>query len=402
MGQVVILEGPDNIGKTWFGQKLAKKHNAKLVHCGPPKGDVDKVLQSQLDLLDETMDNVDVLKGIEIWDRSVVGESVYGPLYRNYDHSQYFERLKELLHEYESKILLIVFYANEETYEKFGIPKKADEKVTYQTKGESQRISVKFVDVATELGLRNTLYINCNNYSSIDARNNYIDLRINAWLKRKRFEFVSSNDYTRTFFNLHDRLWENGIGFIKSPYKCKQFDKRTCKIGVDFRKDGVTVETTHVNPTGAVGATKNVRYIFVGESTGFNDRGPQLCHPFYNGASGCLFQTTLTSLGIHPTYYYLTNVLKCNPKDHNLAKYLSPGKDPLMKFECVQRFEGELDNIRADNPDAKVISLGAIASKELSRLKIDHAMVYHPAYYLRMGIRERFMSDLKVAIAEGL
>ena len=66
----------------------------------------------------------------------------------------------------------------------------------------------------------------------------------------------------------------------------------------------------------------------------------------------------------------------------------------------MQALKTELLRILKKNPVAKVIALGKVAGYELSRFGIEHAVVYHPAYYLRMGISDDFYRELKL-VTEG-
>jgi len=400
MKRVIIIEGPDNIGKTTLAKELAKEFHGTVVHSAAPVKKGAAALKEQLGKLSIELAKLEDETGaeLEIWDRSIIGEAVYGPLYRagQYDHVMYFEALKELKL-YDSKVLLIVMYADGFTFEKFEIKPKSDEAKLYQQASQTQKVATAFVDVATTLRLKHTAFVNCNNYERMDGRNEYIKKRVSAWMKRKPFTFTRTNDYSQTFFNAHQRLWVPTIGFTSNVWECEAFDDENCKIG-EHQRSLQMLSGDNPTPIGGVGAAKKLRYIFVGESTGYNSSGgPQLGMPFYNGESGCVFQTALGSLKIFPTQYYLTNVVKCNPKDNKLGKTVT--RDSRAELECVRCLEHEIKIKLKFNESAKVVAIGKVAAEELARLKIDCVMAYHPSYYLRIGRSDDFTTDLGKVLA---
>lgn len=393
--KIICIEGPDNIGKTMLANYIANEYHASRFHLGAPKKKGEEALKEQIQTLNDVLDRCKE-PDYEVWDRSVIGEAVYGPLFRSYDHSEYWHSLLRL-RKFEKKILFIVMYADESTYKRWRIEAKADEIKEYQKQAMAKTVSVKFIDIATKLGLANTLYINCNNYDSMNHRNAYICKRIEKFMKSVEYQYEKTDDYTRTFFNHNDRIWSPGIGFIRAAIKsadnCKSFHNATCKIGQHFGKLKMYngEDATPVPAVGSIGS--EVKYIFVGESTGYNEDGPQLGMPFYNGKSGQLFQYALDQCGIHPTHYYLTNVVKCNPKDNKLGNYVN--KQNRDKLECVSMLVDEIALVKSISwKKIKVIAIGKVASEELERLDIEHAMIYHPSYYLRLGNGYLFPSSL--------
>ena len=101
MKRVIILEGPDNIGKSYLATALTNElidagyKHTKLRHFGPPTKKGLEILQEQLDVLNHEANEMHRHEHIEIWDRSVIGEAVYGPLYRAgaYDEKVYWDEL---------------------------------------------------------------------------------------------------------------------------------------------------------------------------------------------------------------------------------------------------------------------------------------------------------------------
>jgi len=398
MKKAVIIEGPDNLGKTTLARFLQSEfvgtHDFAYVHCGPPEGNGTDALKYQCQYLAQTMRAFKNGDGLEIWDRSIIGECVYGPMYREYDHACYDALLRTELLGIGSRLFNIVLYTNGECYKRMKIQKKANETKAYQTQNEAPKIAIQFVDVFTKLGLKHTLYINCENYESFDARNTYIMKRVRAWLHLKPYEHLHTGDFTHTFFNNGQMIWKKGVGFMRWRYECDSYTDKLCKIGIDHATTSIFGKTVK-RPTTACGATNNVAYLFVGEAPGQQGCG-QLGIPFYDDRSGNLMQVTLDRLGIHPTHYYMTNVVKCCPKSNALSEYVD--NQSRRNLECVKGLKTELLRIITMNPTVKVIALGKVAGYELSRFGIQHRVVYHPAYYLRMGISDDFLRELKLVV----
>jgi len=178
MNTIICLEGPDNIGKTRFAKILWRRFDAPIDHLGAPKNVEKALIQvEQKELAIRIFESIEIWgskqdNAVRVWDRSILGEMVYGPLYRDYDAKEYGEYVKGRLHTIPNvQIFLIVFFADSLTYQKFGIQPKSEEKIQYQKQEEAKRISERFMDVAEWLFLPHTLIVDCNYYSSFEKRN---------------------------------------------------------------------------------------------------------------------------------------------------------------------------------------------------------------------------------------
>jgi uracil-DNA glycosylase family 4 len=403
MRKVVIIEGADNLGKTTLCNELVNTITKlkRVRHSGPPTMKGEAALREQLQtlkaevgrILDKESDDE-----YEVWDRSIFGEAVYGPLFRagQYNHKKYLNALIEACEDIAQRVLVIVLYTDGEWYERQRIKRKLDEEKVYQQREMAATIGTAFIDTVTALPLKYRLFINCRNYESFALRNKYILKRVQAWVKNTQYERYQSDDYQQVFFNEDQMLWQQSVGFIENPYACTAFKEKTCAIGNDHRKFAQFGETFR-RPTSACGSITNVRYIFVGEAPGHKGCG-KLGVPFYNDASGNLMQDALDRLRIVPTQYYMTNTVKCCPKNNDLAMYGSSSTRHV--YECVGRLKDEILYVQAKNPSAKVIAIGKVAGQELARIGIDHGLSYHPAYYLRIGRREDFERDFRKVLLE--
>ena len=398
MKRVIILEGPDNIGKSYLASFLltaltSHNKNSMVRHFGPPISKGRLALKEQLRTLHREMQGIDDGNGIEIWDRSIIGEDVYGPMYRtgHYNHREYHVELMYELRKRARQIFLVIFYTDGEIFQRLKIKPKHDEDAVYKKQSEAANVSRLFVNVATKLHLKNTLFVNCANYKTLDERNNYIMRRAQAWMKLKRYQYEMANDYSQTFFNAKNTLWKPVVGFVRRKYECNAFDNQTCKLGDDHR---VYCEygQDYDQPTSACGSVRDVEYIFVGEAPGHKGCG-KLGIPFFGDRSGNLLQEALDSCGVFPTQYYMTNVVKCCPKGNKVHNY-----GDLQQLMCTQQLKAEIADIQLHNPLAKVVALGKTASNELGKLGIPFSMMYHPAYYLRTGTGDNFIIDFRKVV----
>jgi len=396
MKRIIILEGCDNIGKTLLAEQLKKKFctfEPTIKHFGPPTKKGKAALTEQLSLLRAECTAIVEQEGVEIWDRSVLGECVYGPMYRaeQYDHDEYRQALGKWLNTVKSQILLVILYTNGDMYQRFGIARKNDETKLYQSFGEAPKIATAFVDLATRLSCKNTVFVNCENYTTFDQRNKYVSDRVKAFLARTTYHHQQIDDYSHSFFGHGKMIWKEGKGFLKWKYQCGTYNEGDCSIGNEhheFARYGQQYD----RPTSACGAIRHVRYVFVGEAPGYNGCG-HLGIPFYGDASGSLMQTTLDRLGILPTQYYMTNTVKCCPKNNKLGLHVS--NDNRKDLECVDRLNDELDRVLDYNPKAKIIAIGKVAGFELARKGYHHVVAYHPAFYLYQGTPDQFYHDMK-------
>lgn len=393
MKKVIILEGPDNIGKTTLAQDLSASINAEINvrHFGPPKEKGEKALQEQLETLRRETTAIQHGNGIEIWDRSFIGEMVYGPMYRTtqYAHSVYEKEMLTVCKKLSQRIFVVCLFADLEWYKKMEIKPKKDEKTKYQMMSDAENIAIAFVNVVTRLPLQYRLLVNCHNYPTFDVRNIYIANRVRGWLKAKPFVHTRADSYRYSFFNTAQRLWDKRKGLTRDVIQCSAFEDKSCGIGRDHRRTSEYGKMEQA-PTEGCGAI-DPKYVFVGEAPGKNGCG-KLGIPFYNDPSGNLLQDTLTYMGILPTEYYMTNVVKCTPLNSKLADYVD--HTTRKDLECVRELSVELQRMKVTDRTT-VIAIGKVADYELTRLNIPHTMILHPAYYLRNGKRYEFIRDFR-------
>ncbi len=102
--KLVIVEGLDRTGKDTLINSLLKKYpNSKMVHWGYPEGNTNQEKTDyQIMSFGYYMREYEFLKiqnnlDLIIWNRSHIGECVYGPLYRESDPQWIFDLEKEFL-----------------------------------------------------------------------------------------------------------------------------------------------------------------------------------------------------------------------------------------------------------------------------------------------------------------
>ena len=106
--KIVIIEGTDNIGKDTIISKLLEDYNvATVIHCSSPKSkDPIQAAKEQDRLFNNQILNVITNKynsDVVIFNRSFIGEYVYGVLYRNRNNIEtlvMINKLEDLLNTY--------------------------------------------------------------------------------------------------------------------------------------------------------------------------------------------------------------------------------------------------------------------------------------------------------------
>lgn len=117
MTKLLIIEGQDRCGKDLLINSLLNRYpNTKTVHWGFPMGETNEqrvTYQKESFLLNMMQYRLVVLKNdldLVIWNRSHIGECVYGPMYRNSPADWIFELEHKYLH--DAEIYLVYLYGD--------------------------------------------------------------------------------------------------------------------------------------------------------------------------------------------------------------------------------------------------------------------------------------------------
>ena len=388
MNSVIILEGPDNIGKSTLSDAI-KLYDWNIMkpsfitrHWGPNKNKAEgkRVMNKFISNLRD-VDNLTM-----VCDRSPFGEFVYGTRFRGYDPWTYFANVVDDINRLNTRFLFISFYADEQTYEKFNLPSKKDEEKEHQRRHMSKEISEDFINLThrlRDIKQMDRLIINCNNYKTLDARNEYVLENVRAFLKNKMYEISNPDGFEATCFNPYQHFWN--VEIYGKKYECSMFNHKLCEIGIQHVKDS-GYRGIWEHPCSSSGNSLMPRAIFVGEAPG-NYNKDKHSLPFYGDRSGDIFHNALRILNLLPTEVYVTNVIHCSPKNHDLGKY-SDVKE-RFKLECVCNLKQETWH------NCPVIALGRVADKTLDALDIDHEFVYHPSYFARINKPQKFVTELR-------
>jgi thymidylate kinase len=169
MTKLILLEGLDRTGKDTLVKSLSDiVPSTKTVHWGFPKGDTNEqriVYQKESFLLNMMQYRVDVLKNqteLIIWNRSHIGECVYGPMYRNSTADWIFDLERKYLH--DSEIYLVYLYGDTE----FLLSNDDGESFTTDIAKKENEAKL-FAEAVDKSLIQNKLKIKVNN------GNNYID-----------------------------------------------------------------------------------------------------------------------------------------------------------------------------------------------------------------------------------
>lgn len=422
MHWVIIVEGADNIGKSHFIKNLYNElslwvsPNISIQHCGSPTSDdpyneqkkfIRKTLGEweKYDNSDENMkdDKYDVPSSrITIYDRSIFGEFVYSQ-FRDYQVDYKAEiraRLSKLI---STRIILAVFYADSHSFNKFEIGPKEDEinddSQRYQRKELAEKVSCLFLQVVNwsyYIPTIKALVLNSSNFDALDDRNEYALGNIGKMIRGEYEKPVRSKTLEDTVYNPSFNMIRYADEFTCEKTKCPEYTR--CGLGKQhnqFSKFGAQ----YGRPTSSCGTYDSPRFIFVGEAPGQYGCGT-FGVPFYGDLSGNLFWETLEKLAISPLKVFVTNSILCCPKDNDLGEFY--GIKERLKLWCVRkRLVAEINQIE-ESPSTKIVALGKVAYETLQELQKKYKLrtdlpvifTYHPAYYLRMGMRDKYWKHL--------
>lgn len=176
MNYVIIIEGPDNIGKTHLAKAIQQisKLPCLYFHAIAPTTDNPNEEQktnaySFYNMLKNTFEGDRLI----ICDRSLYGEFVYSK-FRDYIPTYFDDINKKLAKLKNSKFLFISLYGNMDTIIKYNIKLKKDEKLTYQKCKMMEEISDAFNKIIKNIPFGTKLFVNSNQYDSFEKRNKSI------------------------------------------------------------------------------------------------------------------------------------------------------------------------------------------------------------------------------------
>ena len=390
MNNVIILEGPDNIGKSYLANIFKQKYKGLLIHYGPNKTKAGgkKVFFDFIDTCAQAKNKNFIL------DRSPFGEFVYGKIFRKYDPFTYWDKAVKALRDLKNtRIFFIVLYTDEYAYNIHGLMPKGDEKEVYQKIEQSDLVSCAFIDVANKLGGIPNIeryVVNTTNYSSLDDRNDYVVEAVDMFMKQRFRSILNVNGYSHTIFNPSQLQYDSVLKVLAtSNICCGEYKRESCELGRQHKESKYGIKWKR--PTDCVGNIENPKYIFVGEAPGRLGCGTWGI-AFYGDKSGNLFRDALVQCNILETECLIFNTIRCCSKDNKLGEYYDA--ENRLKLECVKQLRSELCNYTS----SKIIALGNVASTTLKALRIEHEKIYHPAYYLRIGHARKFIEELRKVV----
>lgn len=396
----IILEGPDNIGKTTFCHGILIPYLATLtdkqphyVHFRAPitSDPYNEQRNDAYDYAQKLRAYSD--KDIEVNDRSIFGELVYSS-FRGYK-PDYIPLVVDALKAANIEPLFVVFYADKHTYQKFKISSKKETQV-YESHDKSKAVSMAFINEIHKLKYGKVVIVNCNNYTSLDERNKYVMRHIRDYIGTSEYVFDRVDGYQHIPFNNKQKIYDKVSGFLSTPSDtiCKDYTDAKCNIGIQHKNISNYGRTMNI-PTWATGSIDMVDYIFVGEAPGQKGCGT-FGIPFYGDISGNLFMKALYNNSISPLNCYITNIIKCCPQGNDLGEFYSTRN--AMKLECVKQVKAELDTVMNLNNINKVYAIGNTSYDILTNIyKYTNVLVekiYHPAYYVRQGISNKYSKYL--------
>lgn len=178
MSKLIIIEGTDNVGKDTQQNLIIEKLNDLVFHkihysSLPFKADVEKHFTYSSTMYDDMFKlmlsakekNINI-----IFNRSHLGETVYGPLYRNYSGDYVFDIEKNYVNELRNELYLITLTNDPHT-----IWNRDDGKSFYKNE-EGIRAEVEGFTRAHRLSkIKNKLMLNVGTASADEISNIIID-----------------------------------------------------------------------------------------------------------------------------------------------------------------------------------------------------------------------------------
>jgi uracil-DNA glycosylase family 4 len=371
--KLIVIEGPDCVGKTMLAQFLASELGFKYKKFSNPP-DQDAAYNEYVGWLASRQLNT-------VCDRSWLGEFAYAPLFRNYT-PDYLSELEALIKEtYDVLYILIVAsrsWAARHCLDTGKPPYRNTDIV--KAGGKYDELVDRFVRNFNNLQVGHKFLMNPENYGSKVAFTTWGFDIANNWLRGDNFFRRCEPMYALTYFNPENRFLQLGrFNKMKADHVC------TCGHFKDHRRYPFYKKWHSI--TWGVGNVANPKVIFVGEAPGMNGCGTTGI-PFYFDRSGFLLKWLLFKLGVAESEYYITNICKCTPKDNDI--------NPKYADQC-----GRLHLVRElkDIGGGTIVALGNTAKNWLEQEEICKQVgygkvycIYHPAWALYKNVPDQYES----------
>lgn len=146
--KIVILEGPDGAGKTFFGERLRDQYGISMVHLTYYK-DKEKHLKQFIDINDRINTNKPL-----IVDRYIISDKVYSSVYRNGNVIEGYNELLENMLNNENIILVFAIPNDKQQY--LNEFEKLCNSREEMYSNSMDKVYDKYIEVYEELLKRNT------------------------------------------------------------------------------------------------------------------------------------------------------------------------------------------------------------------------------------------------------
>lgn len=165
MNNILIVEGPDNIGKDTFIKNFISSHLHKIwqvLHYSNLKISNERSISYSTsiytDAFDLMLENQDSLKRGLIFNRCHLGESVYSPLYRKYDGDYVFDIEKRYTDKLNGAVLLLLYTSDIES-----VFKRDDGKSFYTDTESLKWENDKFIGAYSKSSFKNKIQLDVAN-----------------------------------------------------------------------------------------------------------------------------------------------------------------------------------------------------------------------------------------------
>lgn len=370
MEQLLIIEGPDRVGKTSLVNAL--KHKIKNVVVikfdGPKAGTPWEMHDEQEHKSRQSLIHIHHLLNdgkIVILDRSHIGEYVYSKIY-NRPEPKYLNALHK---QYVDLNPLIIFIDGKPHLENAS-------PIDIFLAGRHKEVANLFWEFFQQHQPHRVLCINNENFSSEKERNDWV---CNGVLENKFFVAGDKNVYAATCFEKPN----NGTAAIKEhPF-------------LEYQNSISLMPNRFISPV----YHGKYKIALFGEAPGY--KGCGLTHiPFYYDKSGMLLRKIFFDIGFNLDFMFVSNVFHLTPPNNKLDQFVTINDLLQVDFNNLKSLpkwlEAEMslfmkDVFVASLSTKKFLAVGRIAEIMLQKIKkdlnLDIEIIHlkHPAWFLYKG-----------------
>ena len=372
--RLIIVEGPDKVGKSTFVKSLADTFRLTntvhiLKYSGPTSRDSQEQYDEQRIKFQQSFKTCCELlnnsNNIIIMDRSYVGEFVYSQIYK-----RLFPYYLDALHKQFALLQPLYIFINGTS-----ILNEANEDDIYLQKHHDSVVDL-FEEFFVEFGPHRVIMVRNDHFPTLDERDVYLRRCI---INNKIRDPPNNAIYAATY---HNPVTSTLNPDVRHPFWNYQ------------QSISLVKRSPIIHPP----SLPYFKYALFGEAPGY--RGCGYTHiPFYRDASGMLLRNCFMQLGLNLDLMFISNVFHSTPPQNKLYNFITKETLALVNFADIDNsnipewVKLEMKLFKADVEFAThytqtIIAVGRTAYDYLKQLqwqchlKYTIIFIYHPAYFL--------------------